>query len=397
MQMNTEQFIKQFASADVHTLALKAKNYPDVDMPFALNQISGRQAALKKLPAWAATEGVIYPPHLSMEQCSSESTAIYKRCILQRLLGNGYSLTDLTGGFGVDFMYMSEGCSRAVYVERNPILCDTLRHNASVFGRQNVEIINSEAEEYINSMTSTDVIYIDPARRDSTGGRTYAISDCTPDVIQLLPQMLDNSKYVVIKLSPMLDHNKTVEDLNKVSRCVSEVHIVSASNECKELLMVLTKDVAESYKMYCVNDTHEFSYTVSDERDVLPSSKEETFDDMYLYEPNSSLMKAGCFRQIADRYNMPVIACNSNLFVSRGKEQDFPGRSFNILRTTTMNKKELSRAMSGIKKANITVRNFPMTVAVLRKRLKLADGGDTYIFATTTSQGTHILLICEKI
>lgn len=395
--MNTQQFIKQFAGADVHSLALKAGKYPDVDMSFALNQISGRQAALKKLPAWAATEGVIYPPHISMEQCSSESTAIYKRNILNRLLGSKYSITDLTGGFGVDFMYMSEGCSRAVYVERNDVLCETARQNALVFGRNNVEIVNSDAEKYLVSMPSTDVIYIDPARRDATGGRTYAISDCTPDVIQLLPQLLNNAKYVVIKLSPMLDHNKTVEDLNRVCRCVSEVHIVSVSNECKELLLVLTKNYVGDYKMFCVNDKDVFSYTVSSSRTIPIYINDETFDEMYLYEPNSSIMKAGCFSNISDTYGMPLIACNSNLFVSRGKEPDFPGRAFHVIRTTTMNKKELSRALSGIKKANITVRNFPMTVALLRKRLKLSDGGDVYIFATTTTHGTHVLLICEKV
>ena len=395
--MNTEQFIKQFAAEDVHSLALKAQKYPDVDMPFALNQIAGRQAALKKLPSWAATEGVIYPPHISMEQCSSEFTAEYKHGILQRLAWENYTLTDLTGGFGVDFMYMSKGCKHAVYVERNKVLCDTAVKNTSVFGRDNVEIINDEAENYLSSMTGSDIIYADPARRDAAGGRTYAISDCTPDVIQLLPELLKKAKYVVLKLSPMLDHNKTVEDLNKVCKCVREVHIVSTANECKELLVVLSKNASDEYTLYCVNDEDVFSYSSSDVHKATPIYKDDDFTDLYLYEPNASIMKSGCFAQISETYKMPVIACNSNLFVSREINKEFPGRAFHIVRTTTMNKKELSRAMSGIKKANITVRNFPMTVPVLRKRLKLSDGGDTYIFATTTTSGTHMLFICEKI
>ena len=396
--MTTDEFIKKFADADVHDLALKARSFPEVDMTFALDQISGRKKALKKLPAWAAIEGVVYPPHLSMEQCSSEFTAIYKRNILLRLLGRGYSITDITGGFGVDFMYMSENSSRAVYVERNNVLCKAAQHNSALFGRENVEIVNSDSENYIMSMEHTDVIYADPARRDAAGGRTYAISDCTPDVIQLLPELLDKAKYVVVKLSPMLDHNKTIEDFNKIRRCVNEIHIVSVANECKELLVVMSGDACEEYNVYCINDDDEFVYTPSSDIHLQPLlSQTELFDGLFLYEPNASIMKAGCFKQISDTYAMPLIANNSNLFVSREKEVSFPGRAFSVIRTTSMNKKEISRALSGIKKANITVRNFPVTVAELRRRLKISDGGDKYIFATTTKSGAHVLLICEKI
>ena len=394
--MNTEQFIKQFADADIHALALKADKYPDVDMSFALNQILGRQKALRKLPVWAATEGVIYPPHISMEQCSSEFTAIYKRNILHRIIDGAYSLTDLTGGFGVDFIYMSENCKSATYVERKKELCDVVEQNIKLFGRKNVEIINSEAEQYLVSMKSTDVIYADPARRDNSGARTYAISDCTPDVIDLLPQLLDKAKYVLIKLSPMLDHNKTIEDLNHVAKCVKEVHIVSTAGECKELLVLLSSNAGDEYEVHCVNDNDEFVYTSSNEQKSARITQEEDLVDAYIYEPNASIMKSGCFGQLSYAYNVSVIARNSNIFVSREKLNNFPGRAFHVISTTTMNKKELSRALSGIKKANITVRNFPMSVSDLRKRLKLKDGGEIYIFATTTSTGSHVLLICNK-
>lgn len=396
--MNTEQFIKQFASEDVHTLALKSKSFPDVDMPYALNQILGRQKAQKKLPAWASLEGVVYPPHISMEQCSSEFTALYKKKTLDRILGYDYTLTDLTGGFGVDFMYMSEGCSKAVYVERNKELCATVEQNSILFGRNNAEFINEDSEHYIQRMTQSDVIYADPARRDSKGGRTYAISDCTPDIISLLPQLLEKGRYVLLKLSPMLDHGKTVNDLNNISKCVKEVHIVSVANECKELLLLLSKDATDNYTIYCVNDNDELSFTYSVEKHITPEIVRDTdFIGMYLYEPNASIMKAGCFSELSSEYNIQMIARNSNLFVSRGNIKNFPGRSFRVLSSTTMNKKELSRAIAGIKKANITVRNFPMSVADLRKKLKIGDGGDHYIFATTTSDGVHILLICEKV
>lgn len=394
--MNTEQFISKFATEDVRSLAFKASKYPDVNMPYALNQISGRQTALKKLPAWAATDGVIYPPHLSMEQCSSEFTALYKQQIVQRVVGKDYTMTDLTGGFGVDFMYMSELSSKAVYVERNAALCETVKHNVTVFGRTNVEIVNAEAEEFLETMRLTDVIYVDPARRDSSGGRTYAISDCTPDILKLLPQLLSKANYVLVKLSPMLDHIKTAKDLNKVCRCVKEVHIVSVAGECKEMLVLLSLNADEDYTIYCVNDADKFVFK-SDYKSSISTISEEDLTDMNLYEPNASIMKAGCFGAISEHYNVSALACNSNLFVSRRIVDDFPGRKFHILRTTTMNKKELSFVLSGIKKANITVRNFPMTVSDLRKRLKIGDGGNMYIFATTKSSGTHILLLCEKI
>ncbi len=394
--MDTEQFIHKFAAEDVNALALKAAKYPEVDVPYALDQISGRQKAAKKLPKWSVTEGVIYPPHISMEQCSSEYTALYKQQILKRIVGPHYSLVDITGGFGVDFMYMSEDCREAVYVERNAKLCEIVNHNVSVFGRTNTLIINSEAEEFLDKVSNVDVIYADPARRDTLGGRTYAISDCTPDVLKLLTKFLDKSRYVLIKLSPMLDISKTISDFNAIKQCVTEVHIVSVSGECKELLILLSNKIEKDYKVYCVNDNDEFVYTSSE---IIPVSivNNQDISGMYLYEPNASIMKAGCFGNLCLKYGVAAIAANSNVFVSREIIKDFPGRSFHINSITSLNKKELSRSMKGLKKANITIRNFPMSVVELRKRLKLCDGGSTYIFATTLLHGNHVLLLCEKL
>ena len=416
----TLRFIQEHSEDDVKSLALRAHGLEGVDLPFALDQIAGRQTAKRKLPSWAAVDSIVYPPHISMEQCSSEQTALYKKSVLDRL--NWLSLRspndvssfiiDLTGGFGVDFSFMSHGFRRAVYVERQKHLCDMASHNFKCLGLENVEVVCEEAEEYLNHCDNADVIFLDPARRDTHGAKTYAISDCTPDVISLLPLLLNKAHLVMLKLSPMLDWRKAIADLGE--EYVVEVHIVSVDNECKELLILLSSMQSTSSSLHCVNITGNniSSFIVSISSMAFPGKRQFNSPDIpdnteildnhisrhaYLYEPNASIMKAGCFDVVADRYpGIVKIAPNSHLFVSYKEIRDFPGRCFAIEKTTTMNKKELRSALAGITSANISIRNFPMSVADLRKRLKLKDGGNTYIFATTTEDGAHMLYICAK-
>lgn len=415
----TLRFIQEHSEDDVKSLALRAHGLEGVDLPFALDQIAGRQTAKRKLPSWAAVDSVVYPPHISMEQCSSELTALYKKSVLDRLIFHSSFLIphspfiiDLTGGFGVDFSFMSRGFSRAVYVERQEHLCEMANHNFRCLGLDNVEVECEEAEEYLEYCDNADVIYLDPARRDSHGGKTFAISDCTPDVIALLPMLLKKARLVMIKLSPMLDWRKAIADLGEEN--VVEVHIVSVDNECKELLILLSSMQSTSSSLHCVNITGNniSSFIVSISSMAFPGKRQFNSPDIpdnteildnhisrhaYLYEPNASIMKAGCFDVVADRYpGIVKIAPNSHLFVSYKEIRDFPGRCFAIEKTTTMNKKELRSALAGITSANISIRNFPMSVADLRKRLKLTDGGNTYIFATTTEDGAHMLYICAK-
>ena len=415
----TLRFIQEHSEDDVKSLALRAHGLEGVDLPFALDQIAGRQTAKRKLPSWAAVDSVVYPPHISMEQCSSELTALYKKSVLDRLIFHSSFLIphspfiiDLTGGFGVDFSFMSRGFSRAVYVERQEHLCEMANHNFRCLGLDNVEVECEEAEEYLEYCDNADVIYLDPARRDSHGGKTFAISDCTPDVIALLPMLLKKARLVMIKLSPMLDWRKAIADLGEEN--VVEVHIVSVDNECKELLILLSSMQSTSSSLHCVNITGNniSSFIVSISSMAFPGKRQFNSPDIpdnteildnhisrhaYLYEPNASIMKAGCFDVVADRYpGIVKIAPNSHLFVSYKEIRDFPGRCFAIEKTTTMNKKELRSALAGITSANISIRNFPMSVADLRKRLKLKDGGNTYIFATTTEDGAHMLYICAK-
>ena len=493
MNQATLDFIRQHQDDDVRQLAFLGSKYPEVDMPFALDQIRGRKMARVKLPRWASIDGIIYPPHISMEQCSSEQTALYKAELAARLLGlspsssengeekekeseNALNLhlseicefagkgavdsefakneatckkqqilteseenvneikdephegdfseetgfVDLTGGFGVDFSYIASRLGvKSMYVERQAHLCEAAKENFGRLGLKNAIVKNGDGIEVLHSFASKKeaaaseslgitedqpqsllktnlglkLIFIDPARRDDAGNKVVSLKDCTPDVTLLQEEMLSKADYVIIKLSPMLDWHRAVSELN----CVQEVHIISVNNECKELLLVLSARNMGNLRIYCVNDAQSF---VCEESDMESSSVKIapfTLEEMqYLYEPNASLMKAGCFGVLSERYDARMLSKNSHLFVSREPIAVFPGRSFRIIAVSSFNKKELKRHLSGITKANIATRNFPLSVAELRKRLKLKDGGETYIFATTLSDESHVLIITEK-
>ena len=500
----TIDFIRQHQDEDVRQLAFLGSKYPEVNMPFALDQIRGRKMAHVKLPRWASIEGIIYPPHISMEQCSSEQTALYKAELAARLLGlsvsssenekecekasnshfskicefasegavdsefaknedtckkqqiltecdkyvnksegepneedfsEGIEFVDLTGGFGVDFSYIASRLGvKSMYVERQAHLCEAAKENFGRLGLKNAIVKNGDGIEVLHSFASKKddaasdslgitedqsrsllktnlglkLIFIDPARRDDAGNKVVSLKDCTPDVTLLQEEMLSKADYVIIKLSPMLDWHRAISELSHVR----EVHIISVNNECKELLLVLSArnmgDMeassadgevkhAGNLRIYCVNDAQSF---VCDELDMESSSviiAPPVLEEMqYLYEPNASLMKASCFSVLSERYGARMLSKNSHLFVSMEPIEDFPGRSFRIIAISSFNKKELKRYLSGIAKANIATRNFPLSVAELRKRLKLKDGGETYIFATTLSDESHVLVITEK-
>jgi len=426
MNEATREFILRHREDDVRRLALKGAGRADVDMPLALQQIAGWQTARKKLPTWAAVDGILYPPHLNMEQCSSEQTARYKARIAARpplnppgggLTEGEWELVDLTGGFGVDFYFMAHGANRpSLYVEQNPELCEIARHNFQVLGLE-CSVVCGTAADVLQRIGHAACIYLDPARRDEHGGRTYALEDCTPNVLELLPLLCQKADRIIIKLSPMLDWhcldlnvndnvnlnaNANVNaNVNAISR---EVHIVSVGNECKELLLVLgvvePPPVGGGWSgLFCVNDDQVWQVP---QRKASPSwgrleGARRLEGALYLYEPNASIMKAGCFDELADYYQVGELSANSHLFVSDRLVSDFPGRSFRIERTTSLNKKELKQALQDIDRANISVRNFPMSVEALRQRLRLKDGGDVYIFATTTADGSRQLFICRKI
>ena len=537
--MTTAEFIQEYREKDTRQLALQSARFPDVDMPYALDQIKGWQTARRKLPTWAACDGIVYPPHLSMEQCSSEPTAQYKLNLamewscriessefrvesserevesselrvenserevesselrvessarevesselrVENSEGevNNFSsgqpatlnsqlstlnsqpatlnsqlstlnpqpatlnsqlstlnclasrMTDLTGGFGVDFSFTSCAFASATYVERNAQLCHMVEHNLPLLGIDNAKVVCADAVDYLSTLDMQTMIFLDPARRDQHGAKTVMLADCTPDVVQLLPQLLKKSRFTMLKLSPMLDWHKAVEDLQGTVR---EVHIVSVGGECKELLLVLSEEIESELKVFCADleaggsgeaglsggssgssSSSCSSFSSEPSSPIHPStpslsaflfvyapgsscpapnSKLKTQNSKFLHEPNASIMKAGCFDELAAAYGVSPVSRNSHLFLSAEPVDGFPGRSFSIERVTTLNKRELRQALAGIEKANIATRNFPLSVAELRKRLKLKDGGDVYIFATTTAEDEHLLLISHK-
>ena len=384
----TMAYIARHAEADVNQLALRREGTERVDMAFALRQISGRQVARRKLPLWAACDDIVYPSHLAMEQCSSQFTAQYKAKLVL-----GDSLLDLTGGLGVDFSFMSHGVAHATYVEQNETLCHAARHNFKALGMTNVEVCHSQAEQYLAQHHDTyGTIYLDPARRDSAGNRTYAIADCTPDGSALAPLLLERSQRVVVKLSPMLDVTAVVRQLP----AVTQVHIVSVDNECKELIAVMEHGGVDAVTVVCMDDDQRMSYRLGD---TCPQPEEwngEMAEPMFLYEPNASLMKAGCFAEVAHRYDLRVVSHDSHLMVSDRRIENFPGRHFEIEQVTSLNKQALRSVLQGIERANVAVRNFPMKAPELARRLHLRDGGNHYIFGTRLANGKTALIICHK-
>ena len=400
----TWDFIRQHANDDVRKLALQGAKDADVDLQMALQQIAGRQTARRKLPSWAAVEGIVYPPHLNMEQCSSEQTARYKASLtpIPSPKGEGSDVfVDLTGGFGVDFYWMSQRFKQRVYVEQNESLCTISSHNFETLGHK-CSVCCCDTTTYLTTMPHVDLIYMDPARRNEHGGRAYGIEDCSPNVLELLPLLMEKANRVMLKLSPMLDWRKAVEDL----KYVSEVHIVSVDNECKELLLLLDQERSADLRVVCVNDDSCFEFfpgqgkIVPEERNDFSLGEKRPFaigETAFLYEPNASIMKAGCFEEVGQGFPVQQISQNSHLFLSSVEIEDFPGRRFQISSISSMNKQELRTALKEVERANISVRNFPLSADQLRKKLKLKDGGDVYIFATTMSDGEHRLFICRKI
>ena len=451
MNDETREFVAMHRNEDVRELALKAKRVEGLDLPLALDQIAGWQIACKKLLQWASCEGIVYPPHISMEQCSSQFTAQYKSEIAQTLLAPAAtvrarvsdsgesdnqttksepqlsdsaesvmqtaksafqlsdspesdtlvarsSMVDLTGGFGVDFSYLARGFSQATYGERQRHLCDLAEHNMAALGLDQARIVCGDGVEYLRQMGPVDFIYLDPARRDEHGSRTYAIEDCTPNVLELRDLLLAKSQYTLVKLSPMLDWRKAVADFDGAVR---EVHIVATGNECKELLLVLGQQVHEepsAPRVFCVNDNQRIDYdSAAYTQGLRIGGKPLPEAKNYLYEPNASIMKAGCFDLVEERFGVTQVGPSSHLFVSATPVADFPGRGFAIEAIGGMNKKDIKRLLNGTKQANIAVRNFPLTAPQLRKKLKLADGGPVYLFGTTMQGCDHVLLRTSKI
>ena len=387
--MTDEAFIAQNRDADVRALAL-GKAPEGIDLHFCLSQIAGWQAARRKLPSWARTDGIIYPVRLSMEQCSSEQTALYKQRLVERLLPEKRRvMADLTGGFGIDFSFLAKSFEEADYVERDERLCEIACHNLPLLGLPKARIHNMPCEEFLDGMGDFCFIYLDPSRRDAEGRKVVALNDCSPDMEALQEKLLDHTPVVMVKLSPMLDIQDSLRRLGHVS----EVHVISVGGECKEVLLVLCRQ-KESIRYYCSNITTAVQTFCAEGRDGEPTIA--PLPERFLYEPNASIMKAGVQNALCQKYGVRKLHPFSHLFTSAHFIEDFPGRSFLIEDYCRFAKRDLKRMLEGISQCNLTVRNFPTTVAELRKRLKLREGGDCYLFATTLCDGSHALLRCKQ-
>lgn len=389
LSQSTIEFIRAHSRDDVRLLALQAPRYPDVDMPAAIVQIAGRQAAANKIPSWQSIEELWYPRHLSMEQCSSEITAQYKST-----LADGETLADLTGGFGIDCAFMASRFRKVSYVERQEELCEIAKHNFPLLGLKHITVYNEDGVAHLQKMEPVDCIFIDPARRNEHGGKTIAISDCEPDVEELEELLLNKGKQIIIKLSPMLDLTLALKNMKHVR----EVHVISVNNECKELLLIIGNEPSQLIPIHCINLTpkEKQTFTFTREGELTSECLYTKELGKYLYEPNASILKAGAFRSIASRYEVKKLHPNSHLYTSDLWIENFPGRSFLITGQCSFNKKEIKETIGELKKANITVRNFPATVAEIRKRTKLSDGGEVYLFATTLSNEQKVFIKCSK-
>jgi len=396
----TKQFILNHLHADVHHLALQAKRYPDVDMVFAVRQISGRQKIRYKVPSFYENDEILYPQSLSIEQSSSEITAQYKASLCN-LKPNRFqkpvrfkNIVDLTGGFGIDCFFISRNFEKAFYVEKQTALCEIAQHNFNVLQAHNITIVNDEAENHLSQMQTVDCIFIDPARRSGSGKKLVFLADCEPNVQMLAPQLLEKAETVLIKLSPMLDISKAVNEIPQTA----EIHILAVENECKEILLVLRKEKTDDTLIKCVNflkdnSAQTFEYKLAQEAEAPVTYASEL--KKYLYEPNASIMKAGGFRSICEHYNIEKLHPSTHLYTSDEWIPDFAGRRFEIV--GTYSEKELKKRASNIQKANISVRNYPVGAEELRKKLKIQDGGDCYLFACTLMSNEKVIVECKPL
>ena len=393
MNTATRDFIESHLKDDVRQLALQ-KFPDDVDKALVLNQIEARQLLSKKVPSWASNPDLLFPRHLSIEQCSSELTAKYKASIIE----GGDTFVDLTGGLGVDSYFLSEKFKTSYYVENQKELCDLAKHNFGVLGRK-IKVVNDDSESFLSKNKGFDLIFIDPARRDVYNRKMVSLHDCSPDVIDLQNILLNNAKNVLIKASPMLDISLITNELQNIS----EIHIVSVRNECKEVLIKIEPGFAGEIKFSCVDlrqdlrdlqDIHSVSFTENEEKSAV-----STFSSVvkkYLYEPNASLMKSGAFKLISQRFAIEKLHVNSHLYTSDNLISDFPGRIFEVVGFAPFNKKVRKELLNDITEASVATRNFPLSANELRKSLNLKESDKNYVFGTTLIGEKKVVILAKK-
>lgn len=381
----TTNFIQSNLDKPLSEIALLLSKHPELDKHFILNQINGLQKAKLKLPSFYQNKAIVYPIGLSMEQCSSEQTALFKSQLV-----SGKTVVDLTGGFGVDAYFFSKQFNKVSYLEQNRELFEVVQHNFEVLNTP-IQCYQTSCEDFLDKNTQLfDLAYIDPSRRDESK-RVFKLAECTPNVIELLPQLLKTAKQIIIKTSPLLDIKQTLNDL----QLVSKVWVIAVNNDCKEVLYLVENSKNGNPEIVAVNlskNTSTFSFNYENETNTAVDFSAPL---SYLYEPNASVLKAGGFKSISAQFKLFKLATNTHLYTSNNLIHDFPGRAFKITQALEYNEK-IVKAL-GLKKANISTRNFPDGIEQIKKRLKITDGGNDYIFATRDSNDRPVLIICEKV
>ena len=381
-----QEFIRKNLKSDLTALVLKGSPFPEVTPAEIAMQIAGLKTAEKKFPSYFKTWEILYPPKLNLEQTSSEITARYKASLVQ-----GQKLIDLTGGFGIDDHFFAESFKEVIYCEWNDALAEMAKHNFHQLGNDNIHVVSGDSLETLKTTEKHfDVIYADPARRDSHGGKVFRLADCLPDIPANLDLLFSKSNKILIKTSPLLDIKAGSSEL----KTASAIHIVAVNNEVKELLWSIEKDFSGSPQIFTVNFN---KGQIEEFRGDLNSRPESdlSLPKKYIYEPNAAIMKSGLFELLAEKTGTSKLHQNSHLFTSE-KLIEFPGRIFEAIDIKEFKPSLLKKELKG-KKANITTRNFPESVATLRKLLKIKDGGERYLFFTIDMENQKIVLDCRKI
>ncbi len=387
MDKSELDFFHQHIHADINKLLLKLKT--TARQKEILQQIARRQNVRDKLPFFYSNTEIYYPKKISLEQCSSEKTAVFKSTLF-----SGDILLDLTAGMGIDGYYISDNFRKGILVEPDETLADITSHNMAVSGKTaKISIVKNEnAASFLKKYTEkADLIYIDPSRRNEAGAKVFHLEDCEPDIVSLLPDLLQISNRVLVKTSPLLD----IAMASKSLQYVRNVYVLSINNECRELLFDIENQYTGDYKIHAVNlDNNScFTFSMAEEKSY---HAEYAMPLRYLYEPGVSILKGGAFNSIARKYRVSKLHAHSHLYTSEVLVENFPGRVFEIRSVSKAVKSEIQKKLQH-SKANITIRNFPGNVAELRKKWRLAEGGDDYLFATTLCNNEKAVLVCNKL
>ncbi|WBX74672.1 class I SAM-dependent methyltransferase [Tenacibaculum pacificus] len=382
-----QEFIDKNLNSDITKLILKGSPFDTISIQELSNQIISKQKSKTKLPTWFAKKNIYYPDKISIEQTSSEATAIYKSGLV-----SGKSLIDITGGFGIDTFYFSKKFEQVIHAEINENISEIVSHNYKQLEVNNIKTIAVNGLDYLKKSTQKfDCIYVDPSRRDEIKGKVFLLKDCLPNVPENLDFLFEKSDTILIKNSPMLDITATLNEL----KFVKEIHVIAVNNEVKELLFLLKKESNQIIEIKTVNllkyNKQSFNFYLNNKikKECLPPIN-------FLYEPNASILKSGGFNEVSNSYDVHKLHKHSHLYSSEKIISDFPGRTFKIIEVYPYNKKKIKKVLTMLK-ANITTRNFPKSVAQIRTETKLKDGGDTYLFFTTNSDNELIVIQCSKI